>query len=57
MRLSAISLMVPISALERILLIMHFLHIPELLSHLAGSPRNGHDKIEDKSVQQIEYNC
>ena len=51
MGLSAVRVLVPIAALERILLlVMHLLHIPELLSYLAGSSCNGYDEVEDKSI-------
>lgn len=57
-RLSALpisGLPLAIFVLSFLRLLMHFLHVPELLSHLAGCPGDRHDEIEDKTVQYIEY--
>jgi hypothetical protein len=38
-----------------LLILRSILHIPELLPYLPRRPGNGHNKIEYKAVQYIEY--
>lgn len=35
-------------------ILLHVLHIPELLAHMTGRPGHGYDEIEHEPVQQVK---